>query len=887
MKKIFTFYTLLTWVSISLQAQPCTVPPVHVGKPQMGAMISPQFSNLWKQAKVADKHGELYSKGTASIGDDGWTVDGVNHNFRFMPGEILPHLKKGDIIKVKFKGTMDQVGSVVDACTIQNIVVENLYTAFEVKITNDTNVNGFAFQLKNRCTDIQMMRPGYVFEDTRLLTDEYMTHVAHWSTFRYMNLLSANSNFGETWAKRVSPNAPVYINKDEWSMPDCEKPNPHFLRFSENSTPNFPVNDLSKWAKGNWSPGAPWETLIEISNYANKDMWINIPVMADDNYVLQLSKLIKQKLKPTLNVHVEIGNELWNHRNSFMGYYMTIQVLADEFLTQDPEKLKIIGGALCPGCNLDGYMSKPNPCQFHETTIKRWMARRLKEMMEQFAVDWGWKEQGGVGSRIRATLAGQLNHFGEGNAWNIRAGLEFLTKAYGVDAPSKYLYSVSVGVYFQPTEPMYKVTPKLPVDQIVKNYYTSSFERLFGEYGLEQSFGITEGNQLEGVSAISSMCGVKMFAYAGGNFLGQYIIWNEPLTAYDSIRDVIKNTQLGLENTKLLNEWYARFGDDALFIKDGDYQSDSNVYAISSSLNDSNALRQSYINVATNSAPARINTRWSILGSSDTTILDARKHAGYQDNWDYGYHGFREKTYSFMVNHDYTYQRDETFSSPMLILCERPGVYKLELERSQVCSESITKPSKIEDNKYPTYCDIYLDEKLIKSGIKFPLKTLSRQLTDAAYDPYYWWTESVEIEIPYGTHALRVRPSKPTAARPGNFIFYDSTNSRFTNHIGLMAYRLTISSECQPLNAKEPNRATELVSLYPNPTQDGLVTVQIDKSQSILVAHLLDIHGKKLKNFTQISSEMQIDISELADGCYTLVLQTDKGNVVRKIVKIK
>ena len=41
-------------------------------------------------------------------------------------------------------------------------------------------------------------------------------------------------------------------------------------------------------------------------------MWVNVPLMADDDYILQFATLLKQQLDPSLAVYVEYSNEIWN-----------------------------------------------------------------------------------------------------------------------------------------------------------------------------------------------------------------------------------------------------------------------------------------------------------------------------------------------------------------------------------------------------------------------------------------------------------------------------------------------------------------------------------------------------------------------------------------------
>lgn len=58
--------------------------------------------------------------------------------------------------------------------------------------------------------------------------------------------------------------------------------------------------------------GVAWEYAIELANTTGKDLWINIPDQADDNYVRQLAKLFKEKLAPGRSLYVEYSNELFN-----------------------------------------------------------------------------------------------------------------------------------------------------------------------------------------------------------------------------------------------------------------------------------------------------------------------------------------------------------------------------------------------------------------------------------------------------------------------------------------------------------------------------------------------------------------------------------------------
>ncbi|NBC08888.1 MAG: T9SS type A sorting domain-containing protein [Bacteroidetes bacterium] len=55
--------------------------------------------------------------------------------------------------------------------------------------------------------------------------------------------------------------------------------------------------------------GTAYEHMIDICNLTGSDLWITVPVMANDNFVTQLAGLIKNRLADSLNIFVEYSNE--------------------------------------------------------------------------------------------------------------------------------------------------------------------------------------------------------------------------------------------------------------------------------------------------------------------------------------------------------------------------------------------------------------------------------------------------------------------------------------------------------------------------------------------------------------------------------------------------
>ncbi|QDT08781.1 LamG-like jellyroll fold domain-containing protein [Planctomycetes bacterium K23_9] len=58
--------------------------------------------------------------------------------------------------------------------------------------------------------------------------------------------------------------------------------------------------------------GVAYEYIIELANSLQKDVWLNMPHQANDEFVSQYATLIRDNLDPSLTVYVEYSNEVWN-----------------------------------------------------------------------------------------------------------------------------------------------------------------------------------------------------------------------------------------------------------------------------------------------------------------------------------------------------------------------------------------------------------------------------------------------------------------------------------------------------------------------------------------------------------------------------------------------
>ncbi|MDX9989498.1 hypothetical protein [Thiothrix unzii] len=66
------------------------------------------------------------------------------------------------------------------------------------------------------------------------------------------------------------------------------------------------------WGGKEGQRGAPLEIMVELANRLNAHPWLVIPHAADDDFVTQYARYVRQHLNPDLKPHLEYSNETWN-----------------------------------------------------------------------------------------------------------------------------------------------------------------------------------------------------------------------------------------------------------------------------------------------------------------------------------------------------------------------------------------------------------------------------------------------------------------------------------------------------------------------------------------------------------------------------------------------
>jgi hypothetical protein len=128
-------------------------------------------------------------------------------------------------------------------------------------------------------TDVRLVRPGYSLDTTETWTPHIFKAIAPFGVLRFMNWTGGNN---------INPFYGDADNTIEWR----ERNTPDRLQ---------PRKD-----------GVAWEYVIDLTNRAQKDVWINVPVHASDDYVRGLATLLKDTLRPESRIYVEHSNEVWN-----------------------------------------------------------------------------------------------------------------------------------------------------------------------------------------------------------------------------------------------------------------------------------------------------------------------------------------------------------------------------------------------------------------------------------------------------------------------------------------------------------------------------------------------------------------------------------------------
>ena len=103
--------------------------------------------------------------------------------------------------------------------------------------------------------------------------------------------------------------------------------------------------------------------------------------------------------------------------------------------------------------------------------------------------------------------------------------------------------------------------------------------------------------------------------------------------------------------------------------------------------------------------------------------------------------------------------------------------------------------------------------------------------------------------------------------------------------VGNWAGGVAFFKGCEPAENQVTIKQIDDISIYPNPT-DGELRIT-NYELRITDVEVFDIYGRKLSQISNLKSQISnlIDVSHLSSGIYIVKINTDKGEVMKKVVK--
>lgn len=150
-------------------------------------------------------------------------------------------------------------------------------SGMDIRITaTDPNHTG------NYIRNIQVVQAGNLtaFQAGQIFNPRFLSVLQNFRAIRFMDWLGTNNSTLSSWANR-------------------------------------PLESNAFWGTAN---GVPLEVAVQLANAISADAWLNVPIMADDNYITQMATLVHNLLGSSQKVYVELSNEVWNGMFSQANY---------------------------------------------------------------------------------------------------------------------------------------------------------------------------------------------------------------------------------------------------------------------------------------------------------------------------------------------------------------------------------------------------------------------------------------------------------------------------------------------------------------------------------------------------------------------------------------
>jgi hypothetical protein len=317
-------------------------------------------------------------------------------------------------------------------------------------------------------SDVRLLPPGATAGQT--FSDTFRAAAAPFGTLRLMDFLETNANPVRRWSERTTPASATQAGER----------------------------------------GAAYEYAVQLANELGKDIWINIPVGADDDYVRSLAALLKQTLAPGRAVYVEYSNELWNAQfpqtKANMEAAVAEAAAGDTTLTRGKR------------CTLAQFRSESEDCNPYWAGYLR-VGKRTVRIAQIFGEVFG---PGALNERVRVVYA---THFAD------RSVAEQVLKNIATyrGKPASWLYGVAAAPYFYLDEALAR-SPRLDANTALASMQKSLENDVlpFLAPGVTRGETFRKGVAYAGgdwmrpsLKALADHYGLQTLAYEGGPDLRQ------------------------------------------------------------------------------------------------------------------------------------------------------------------------------------------------------------------------------------------------------------------------------------------------------------------------------------------------------------------------------
>ena len=263
--------------------------------------------------------------------------------------------------------------------------------------------------------------------------------------------------------------------------------------------------------------GVPYEAMTELADKAIADLWLNIPLAADDAYVTAMAELLLTSLKTNRVLYIELGSELANRTYpQSMG--------RDYALARAKQRW--------PDAMQSELLANHSLLAKENVLISNWQAARTLEIQAIFDTVWNTEAD-----RVVTVLAGTLNNTMKGYSYNAMLLDGMLLREFeGAEAPGLQ-------------------ADALAVDPVVVNNAANQFSVDSADAMLTDAINYVDGTgqyyeeahapglryAVRAAATLSQEYGIALTAYSGGHGLNASSYLNYQVLKSSQMYDVYQS----------------------------------------------------------------------------------------------------------------------------------------------------------------------------------------------------------------------------------------------------------------------------------------------------------------------------------------------------------